>query len=96
MIRLGTSDILRPSVRATISRWLRMVMFLISIVAIGTIVVDYGFVLDETEVAVVRHIYDYTWWVYFASYLFRLVFDWSSINRKTIFMTVILGLLLML
>lgn len=96
MIRLGTSDILRPSVRATISRWLRMVMFLISIVAIGTIVVDYGFVLDETEVAVVRHIYDYTWWVYFASYLFRLVFDWSSINRKTIFMTVILGLLLTL
>lgn len=96
MMQLGFSAILRPSVLAMISRWLRMVMFLISIVAIGTVVVDYGFVLDETEKTVIRHIYDDTWWVYFASYLFRLIFDWSSINRKTIFMTAFLGLLLAL
>lgn len=96
MMQLGFSAILRPSVLAMISRWLRMVMFLISIVAIGTVVVDYGFVLDETEKTVIRHIYDDTWWVYFASYLFRLIFDWSSINRKTIFMTAFWGLLLAL
>ncbi|MBQ8360323.1 MAG: potassium transporter [Bacteroidaceae bacterium] len=96
MIKTFFSDILSPSVRAILFMWVRMFMFLVSIVTIGAVVVDYGFVLDELEMAVVQRVYAYAWWIYFVSYTIRLLFDWSRINRKTAFMTALLGGLLAL
>lgn len=96
MLNIRFTDLLPPSIRATLSMWMRMLMFFISMVTVGAIVVDYGFVLDESEMSIVQHIYSYSWWVFFISYIVRLIFAWSNINRKTIFMTLFLGLLLML
>lgn len=96
MLERLISDILPPSVRALLSMWTRMLMAFISVTVIGAIVVDYGFVLDELEMSVVHNVYRYAWWVYFVSYFFRVIFCWTEINRKTVFMTVFLGFLLAL
>lgn len=96
MLERLISDILPPSVRALLSMWTRMLMAFISVTVIGAIVVDYGFMLDELEMSVVHNVYRYAWWVYFVSYFFRVIFCWTEINRKTIFMTVFLGFLLAL
>lgn len=92
-MKMCLSDILSPSVCAVLFMWGRMLMFLGSIVTLGAVVVDYGFVLDEGEMSVVQHVYDYAWWGYFVSYIIYLLFDWSRINRKTVFMTSLLGFL---
>lgn len=94
MLKRWNSDIFSPSVRLLISMWTRMLMTFISIVVIGAIVVDYGFVLDASEMLVVQNVYHCAWWIYFVSYLFRLVLSWKGISRKTVFMTVVMGLLL--
>lgn len=96
MLERLISDILPPSVRALLSMWTRMLMAFISVTVIGAIVVDYGFMLDELEMSVVHNVYRYAWWVYFVSYFFRVIFCWTEINRKTVFMTVFLGFLLAL
>ena len=96
MLERLISDILPPSVRGLLSMWTRMLMAFISVTVIGAIVVDYGFMLDELEMSVVHNVYRYAWWVYFVSYFFRVIFCWTEINRKTIFMTVFLGFLLAL
>lgn len=94
MLKRWNSDIFSPSVRLLISMWTRMLMTFISIVVIGAIVVDYGFVLDASEMLVVQNVYHCAWWIYFVSYLFRLILSWKGISRKTVFMTVVMGLLL--
>jgi len=71
-------------------------MFFVSIVTVSAVVVDYGFVLDEGEMKVVQHVYSHAWWIYFISYIIHLCLDWMKINRKTVFMTTLLGLLLVL
>lgn len=96
MRRLGLSEILSPSIRGRIIFWLQLAMFFISVVTVGAIVVDYGFVLDEREMQWVSQIYHFAWWVYLFSYLFRLAFYWRSIMRKTLFMTLLMGALLLL
>ncbi len=94
MLKRWNSDIFSPSARLLISMWTRMLMTFISIVVIGAIVVDYGFVLDASEMLVVQNVYHCAWWIYFVSYLFRLVLSWKGISRKTVFMTVVMGVLL--
>ena len=96
MLERLISDILPPSVRALLSMWTRMLMAFISVTVIGAIVVDYGFVLDELEMSVVHNVYRDAWWDYFVSYFVRVIFCWTEINRKTVFMTVFLGFLLAL
>ena len=96
MLKRLISDKFSPSLRILLSMCIRMLMAFISVVLIGAVVVDYGFVLDELEMSVVHHVYRYAWWVYFISYFFRLVFCWTEINRKTLLMTVLLGFLLIL
>ena len=71
-MKMCLSDILSPSVCAVLFMWGRMLMFLGSIVTLGAVVVDYGFVLDEGEMSVVQHVYDYAWWGYFVSYIIHL------------------------
>ena len=85
-----------PSVRAVLFMWVRMFMLFVSIMTVSAVVVDYGFVLDEGEMKVVQHVYSHAWWIYFISYIIHLCLDWMKINRKTVFMTTLLGLLLVL
>lgn len=82
------------SLRHQIRIWIQALLLLVSIIVIGAIVVDYGFVLDEREMSFILHIYRYTWWIYVIAYLLQLIFQWETITRKTIFMTVFFGILL--
>ncbi len=90
------SEIIHPSVQAKIARWWRVFMFFVSFVTIGAIVIDYGFDLIPTEMTVIYSIYGYAWWIFLFSYIVDFVFQWASIRRKTIVMTLILGVLLLL
>ena len=89
------NDILPPSLRAKILFWLRLVVFTVSAVTVGAVVVDYGFVLNGREHALVQKIYEYSWWFYFFSFFGRLAVQWRSITRKAVFMTVCLGFLML-
>lgn len=82
------------SLRHQIRIWIQALLLLVSIIVIGAIVVDYGFVLDEREMSFILHIYRYTWWIYVIAYLLQLIFQRETITRKTIFMTVFFGILL--
>ncbi len=90
------SNIIPQNLQNRIILGLRIMIFLISVVTFGAIIVDYGFVLDEIEIRVIDDIYKASWWFYFAAYIFRIAFQWTSINRKTAFLTIISGLLLLL
>lgn len=84
------------SLRQLIRMWIQALLLLVSVMVIGAIVVDYGFVLDEREMSFVLKVYRYAWWVYLSVYLLQLISQWKFITRKTIFMTVLFGILLFL
>lgn len=88
------SDKIPNSLQNRIGLGVQLFMFLISVMVMGAIVVDYGFVLDAREMSVIYHIYDYGWWIYLFLYISQLIFQWRTITRKTVFMTVVIGLLL--
>lgn len=96
MNRFEIPDILSPSVKSRISFWWQLVMFFISVITVGAIVIDYGFVLDEQEMLMISQIYHCAWWVYLVTYLLKLALNWKNIIRKTLFMTLFMGLLLLL
>lgn len=96
MRRIDISGILSPSIKNRITFWVQLVMFFISVITFGAIVVDYGFVLDLQEMSVMLKIYKCAWWIYFVTYLLKLIFYWRSIIRKTGFMTIFLGVILLL
>ncbi len=79
-----------------IGRVFNVAIFFVSVVTLGVIIVDYGFVLDAFERSIRDDVYVAAWWIYLAAYLFRVLFQWSSINRKTVFMTFLSGLMLFL
>lgn len=89
------SDKIPNSLQNRIGLGVQLFMFLISVMVMGAIVVDYGFVLDAREISVIYHIYDYGWWIYLLLYISQLIFQWRTITRKTVFMTVVIGLLLL-
>ena len=88
------SDIISPSVQSKINYWSQLFLFLVSIVVLSGVIIDYGFELNENELKNIYRLYNYSWWIYFSSYLLRLIFQWFSIYRKTLYMTMFLGLLL--
>lgn len=71
-------------------------MFVISVLVMGAIGVDYGFVLDAKETSIINTIYNFAWWCYLISFILQLSFQWRRLNRKTGVMTVIMGSLLFL
>lgn len=76
-----------------VDRILRIVVALISLMVIGAIVVDYGFVLDDADMRLIRKVYSIGWWVYFFSFTFQLVFHWKEIRRKALSLTIVLGII---
>lgn len=77
-----------------LDRFRKLTVFLTSILIIGAIVVDYGFVLDESEMNLIHQAYAIGWWVYFLSFTFQLIYHWKEIKRKAISLTTILGAIL--
>lgn len=69
---------------------------MVSLLVIGAIVVDYGFVLNELEINLVEKIYAIGWWTYILWFTLQLILRWSQIRKKALSLTTILGLLLYL
>lgn len=77
-----------------VDRVLRILVALISLMVIGAIVVDYGFVLDEFDMKLIRKVYSIGWWVYLFSFTFQLIFHWKEIRKKALSLTIVLGIIL--
>lgn len=88
-------NIITQTLKNRISFWYKLIIFLISALNIAACVIDYGFVLNDKEQNVIFNIYNVAWWCYFITFLVRIVFQWKMINRKTISLTTITGLLLL-
>lgn len=76
--------------------WWHVVLFVLSVITAGALIVDYGFVLDDGERAIIAVIYRVSWWAYLLSYSIDMVVGWRKINRRTLFLTLFLGVLLLL
>lgn len=72
----------------------RIVVLLTSLLTMCAIVIDYGFVLDESEMALVHKVYAAGWWTYFLSFTFQLLYHWKEIKKKAISLTTVLGTIL--
>lgn len=96
MNRHWLSKCMLPSTIGRITSWVKLFMFVVSLVTIGAIVIDYGFVLDNREQNVVYRIYDISWWIYLVIFSVRLILQWRSITRKAVVMTAVTGVALYL
>lgn len=95
-MKYSLSNIILPSVQSKIKSWTQIFLFLVSIVVLGGAIIDYGFELNEKEMNYIYSVYDYSWWIYLSFYFLKLIFQWFSIYRKTLYMTIFLGLLLLM
>lgn len=75
---------------------LMLAIMMVSLLVIGTIVVDYGFVLNPFDTKLIYGIYAIGWWTYIISFTLQLIFRWSHIRKKALSLTTLLGLLLYL
>lgn len=82
------------AVLAKVDRVIRTIVLLVSVLVIGAIVVDYGFVLDAVEMGLIHRFYAIGWWAYLISFSFQLVRHWTQIHKKAFSLTTLLGLLL--
>lgn len=74
----------------------RLVVLFMSLLIIGAIVIDYGFVLDEGEMNLIHKVYMTGWWIYLISFTFQLIYRWKEIRRKSFSLTTVLGIVLYL
>ena len=96
-MKLPTStNIFPPKIVIAIEHWLAVILFVLSLVTICAIVVDYGFLLNDSELCVVHLIYRLSWWCYLLLYVLQLLFGWRNIRRKSLFLTVSVGVLFIL
>lgn len=72
----------------------RLIVMVMSLMIIAAVVVDYGFVLDASEMALIHKVYAAGWWVYFLSFTFQLIYHWKEIRRKSASLTTFLGIIL--
>lgn len=79
-----------------IEHWLAVVLFILSMVTIGAIVVDYGFLLDDAERRVIDLIYRLSWWCYLLLFILQLFLGWRRIKRNSVFLTAFVGVLFLL
>lgn len=73
---------------------MKIIVPLMSLIVIGAIVVDYGFVLDELEMSFIHKVYSLGWWVFVMSFTFQLFLHRTQIRKKTFSLTMILGIVL--
>ena len=80
------TNIFAPKKLSAVEHWLAVTLFVLSLVTISAIVVDYGFLLDDSELRVVHLIYRLSWWCYLLLYIVQLIFGWRNIKKKSIFL----------
>lgn len=90
------TNIFAPKKLSAVEHWLAVTLFVLSLVTLSAIVVDYGFLLDDSELRVVHLIYRLSWWCYLLLYIVQLIFGWRNIKKKSIFLTAFVGVLFIL
>lgn len=96
MIPSDIRNLITPIMRKRFLYWVQLSMVILSVVVIGAVIVDYGFVQDETEEWFLLTIYSTMRWAYIGAFIINLAFQWGSITRKTIWLTLFNGVLLTL
>lgn len=88
---------LRPSMATEqrIRRWVEGFVYLFSLLVLGVLFVDYGYTLKAHEQQMIEQIFRVATWLYALLFLLRLLFDWRTIRRKSILLTVTMGLALL-
>ena len=73
---------------------IKAVAIVTSIFVVAAVIVDYGFKLDTDEMSFIMLVYNAAWWIYFISFVYKIVVHWSEVWRKGISFTLILGIML--
>lgn len=73
---------------------MKIMVSMMSLVVIGAIVIDYGFVLDDLEMSFIHNIYNLGWWVFIFSFTFQLFLHWTQIRKRKLSLTLIFGIIL--
>lgn len=74
-----------------VDHYRKLLLMIMSLLVIGVIVIDYGFVLDDAEMTIINNVYTVGWWTYFLSFTFQLFYHWNDIRKKAISLTTIMG-----
>ena len=74
----------------------RICTFCVSLIFLVSIVIDYGFDLYPQEQQFVDDIYHYVWIYYLVLFSLNLVFSIRTITRRSLFLTIFMGLLMYL
>jgi len=90
-IKSGHTDKRRETRLTAIAR---AVIFLVSLILLCALVIEYGFQLDEVEKAAINAIFTFSIWFYFVLYLLIVIFRRKQIVKRSIIMTVSMALLL--
>ncbi len=85
-----------PLWQQRIGKSIRSVLFAVSVVTIGAIVIDYGFVLDEKESGWINSVYLWAWRLYFMVFAGELALNLFRIPPKRRIMTMLTGAALLL
>lgn len=91
LLKKHIADIMSHSFQNRIAFWIEIFVFILSVLVLGAIVIDYGFVLDETETNYIYGVYDFAWWVYFILFTARLLCSMLHISRKLLTTHILLG-----
>ena len=73
---------------------IKAVAIVTSIFVVAAVIVDYGFKLDTDEMSFIMLVYNAAWWIYFISFVYKVVVHWSEVWRKGVSFTLILGIML--
>ncbi len=76
--------------------YVRIFIFLLSLIVLGAMVIDYGFDLDARDLAVIKRVYGVAWWCYFLMFTLWIASDKGSANGSRRVMNWILGAFLYL
>ena len=90
------SNIITQRITRKIDFTARFLLFAVSILLFGALVIDYGFELSTHDEIIIGKIYTAAWWCYFTDFFCRIFLQWSSIRRKAVVITAIIGICLLL
>ena len=79
-----------------VTNWCKLFIYILSAIVISSIIIDYGFELHISELNIIHSIYRFAWWFYLVLYLLMIIFKRKYINRRTLFFTIFVALLLFL
>lgn len=82
--------------RVRLEEYIKVFLFVLSVVVVGAAVIDYGFELDAREASVMEHIYEVAWWCYFLMFTLWILFNRKGVEGIKAYMSWILALMLYL